>query len=117
MSRLFAKGGMHLMLCLPEILYTCYLFPQYHRGRLRQKRWVFGMVDMNSPTRPIFLHVASRDAPSLQSIIRQYIPDGSTIVSDGWRGYYGIDNYNNYQHLIVNHARHFVDPNTGNLTL
>lgn len=81
---------------------------------MRPKRWVFGMVDMNIPTKPIFLHVPSRDAQTLQAIIRDHIPPGSTIVSDGWRAYLGIDTVNNYQHLVVNHQQNFVDPITGN---
>ena len=69
---------------------------------------------MNQTTKPIFLHVPTRDAQTLQAIIRETVPGGSTIVSDGWRGYIGIDQHN-YQHLTVNHSMNFVDPNTGRL--
>ena len=46
-------------------------------------------------------------------IIFEYVSPGSTIITDGWRGYYGLDEYYNYRHLTVNHKENFVDPKTG----
>jgi hypothetical protein len=70
------------------------------------------MVDLSAPTKPMFFYVPKRDHPTLMSYIRKYIPQGSTVVSDGWRGYIGVSNYN-YLHLTVNHNANFVDPRTG----
>lgn len=86
---------------------------QYHRGRMVKERWVFGMVDMSHPTKPIFTYVPKRDAETLIRIIERHIPAGSTIVSDQWRAYASLQHNAAYQYLTVNHSRNFVDPRTG----
>lgn len=70
------------------------------------------MVNMADPVRPIFVYIPQRNQETLTAVIEEHIPHGSTIVSDCWRGY---NNLNNYQHLTVNHTRNFVDPNTGKI--
>lgn len=70
------------------------------------------MVEMTAPRKPLFFYVHRRDADTLTRVIRKYIPAGSTIVSDKWRGYAGLSNMN-YLHLTVNHSTNFVDPHTG----
>lgn len=76
------------------------------------QRWVFGMVNMDHSTKPIFYYVPQRDAATLLPIIQHHIPAGSTIVSDQWRAYAQLANMN-YHHLTVNHSMNFVDPRTG----
>lgn len=78
-----------------------------------RQRWVLGMVNMDHLKKPLFFYVPQRDAATLQGIIRNHIPVGSTIVTDEWRAYKGLDRNNLYHHLTVNHSQYFVNPNTG----
>lgn len=71
------------------------------------------MVNLANPTKAIFRTIKKRDATTLHELITKYIPPGSTIVSDQWRGYLGLQN--NYNQLFVNHSRYFVDPRTGKI--
>ena len=86
---------------------------QYRRGHRVRHRWVFGLVNIEHATKPIFIYVPDRSAQTLLPLIQKYVPAGSTIVSDCWRPYLQIPNLG-YQHLTVNHSRNFVDPLTGN---
>jgi hypothetical protein len=76
--------------------------------------WVFGLVNLDQPTKPMLFYVPRRDAITLLPLIKQHTPLGSTIVSDQWRAYTNLANHG-YLHLTVNHSRHFVDPNTGKM--
>lgn len=89
-------------------------FIQYNRGREVQQRWVFGMINFDHPTKPIFIYVPKRTEQTLLGIIQHYITVGSTIVSDGWPAYQNSQQ-RGFLHLTVNHQRNFVDPNTGKL--
>ena len=88
---------------------------KYNRGRLIEERWVFGGIC--TETKLGFMEfVPDRKAATLQEVIKKYIIPGSTIHSDCWRGYSGIDQIPvvpRYQHCTVNHSRNFVDPITG----
>lgn len=87
---------------------------QYYRRRHVKSRWVFGMVNLDAPTKPIFLCVPNRKALSLIGIIEKHIPPGSSIVSDEWRSYTNLQQLG-FLHLTVCHSKHFVDPRTGRL--
>ncbi|EFO89421.1 hypothetical protein CRE_19942 [Caenorhabditis remanei] len=55
--------------------------------------------------------VPKRDSATLLPIIHKYVLPGTTIVSDGWRAYGGIERMQSgYHHLFVNHKTNFVDP-------
>lgn len=91
---------------------TILSFLQYHVGRRITQRWVLGLINLEQPTKPVFLYVPNRNRRTLTGVISHFIPSGSTIVTDCWSGY----NYltaRGYLHLTVNHSRNFVDPNTG----
>ena len=86
---------------------------KYHRGRLVEGTWVLGGVERHS-TR-CFMTVLpnnKRDAATLLPIISQYVEPGTTIITDCWRAYSGLQS-RGYVHLTVNHSRNFVDPVTG----
>ena len=86
---------------------------QNHAGRIVQTRWVVGMVSLQfQPPRPIFHVVQSRDQATLHGLISNYVLPGTTIRTDMWRGYDGL-NAIGYIHQTVNHTRHFVNPVTG----
>ncbi|KAL1268692.1 hypothetical protein QQF64_034055 [Cirrhinus molitorella] len=44
-------------------------------------------------------------------LIKKLIRQGSSVISDGWRSYHSLEN-EGYDHRIVNHKEHFVDPVT-----
>ena len=66
---------------------------KYNRDDMlgRQYDWVFGMIERGT-NRVRFFHVADRTANILLPIIAANVAQGSTIVSDGWATYGGINN-------------------------
>ena len=55
--------------------------------------------------------MAQRNAETLLEVIKEYIHEGTTIISDCWKAYNCLDN-EGYSHLTVNHSVNFVDPDT-----
>ncbi|PSN35446.1 hypothetical protein C0J52_06616 [Blattella germanica] len=84
---------------------------KYNRGRLVK---VVGIYD-TSLRRGIVLFVSRRGRQTLVPLIRDYVLPGTTIYTDGWSGYTGL-NRAGYTHMVVNHKDHFVDPTTGACT-
>ena len=64
------------------------------------------------------MEVPDRTAETFQNLVLQFILPGTSIVSDGWASYAGIQNlqYGIYSHAVVKHESNFVDP-TDNDTL
>lgn len=87
---------------------------KYHVGRYVKEQWIFGAIDCVTKD-CILVPVNQRDQNTLLPIIAHYILPGSRIVSDGWAAYINISSLG-YEHLVVNHSEHFVDPDTGAYT-
>ena len=92
---------------------ACFVKKQkHHRGNTNvhnREKWVLGgLQEMWGALK----HVRNREAQSLEAFIVPLSPIGVTQVTDGWRGYLGLNNAG-YIHFTVNHARCFVDPLTG----
>ena len=94
---------------------------KYHRGQLRaEEQWFFGGVERGNSTNCFLVPVERRNAETLLPLIARFIKQGSTVISDGWAAYGGIDrirmlqtNETAYSHFVVNHSENFVDPETG----
>lgn len=105
-------GGPGITCQVDESLF-CYK-PKYHRGRAPEyERWVFGVVDTSyTPACGYMECVERRDAATLLPIIERVCFPGTTVVSDGWAAYSGVQGLG-YEHRVVNHSLHFVDSHTG----
>lgn len=90
---------------------------KYHRGRRVEGQWVFGGYERG--TGLVFMvPVEKRNRETLLPIIHAWIKPGTTIHSDQWKAYAGLDNDPNYsyKHLTVNHSETYKDPITGACT-
>lgn len=84
---------------------------KYQVGRVVKSPWVVGGIDIISKE-AFFVEVIKRDSETLRTIILEKINPGSIIVTDEWRGYWGLEELG-YHHLTVNHSINFVCPRTG----
>jgi len=79
---------------------------------MRQRRTsVVGLVERASGR--CWLEIVNRrDAQTLEAIITAHVLPGSVIVSDAWAAYANVSTINNgvYDHQVVVHTQHFVDP-------
>ena len=88
----------------------CFLEEKIIKGACCAQQWVFGGICRE--TRDSFMFtVPDRSAPTLLPIIQASIRPGTTIMSDLWAAYGGIQAMG-YAHLTVNHTYNFVDPVT-----
>ncbi|XP_053667883.1 uncharacterized protein LOC128718249 [Anopheles marshallii] len=86
---------------------------KYNRGRFAEGNQVWLVGGSCRETREVFLElVQQRDAGTLHGIIVQHVAPETTLVTDGWRAYNGIEQYG-YVHVAVNHSENFVDPDDG----
>lgn len=82
----------------------------YHRGRVIKGQWVLGGIERGT-REAFYVPVPQRDAKTLQNIIVQWVHPETTIMTDCWKGYNGLDQLF-FKHLTVNHSLNFVDPET-----
>jgi len=81
---------------------------KYNVGRVCKTFWCVGGIDRE--TKKFFFEIVqSRTSAKLLAIIKNNVEEGTTIITDGWKGYLGIDK-NNYKHYSVNHKENFVNP-------
>lgn len=84
---------------------------KYHRGRWIEGYWIFGGIERETG-RVFVVQVPDRTKETLIAFIKHWIAEGTTIISDCWRAYDGLD-LEGYVHFQVNHSENFVDPITG----
>ncbi|CAF1134524.1 unnamed protein product, partial [Brachionus calyciflorus] len=81
--------------------------------------WILGMIDLGTeeapnPIEDFRLELCpnnSRDGQTLLALINKHVEKGSTIITDCWKGYNGLEE-NGFEHLTVNNNYNFVEPNT-----
>ena len=84
---------------------------KHGRGRRRDPVWCLGGIQRD--TGYIVLRVVDdRVRETLHGVILAFCPQGSTVITDGWRSYQGLSDHGRW-HWSVNHAEGFVDPLTG----
>ncbi|KAH7822020.1 putative Uncharacterized transposase-like protein [Monocercomonoides exilis] len=91
---------------------------KYKRGRRKEQIWIFGGVERleGGGAGPRFVKVVpNRKRETLFPIILETIRSGTSIMSDEWKAYSTLDQYN-YTHKTVCHKRNFEDPVTGACT-
>jgi len=66
----------------------------------KKRQTVFGMVERGGKVRAI--HIPSRYGYTLRSTIRRHVEPGSTVYTDDYSGYSGINRA--YQHHPINHT-------------
>lgn len=80
---------------------------KYNRGRVIEGTWVVGMVAEDGQLRLRKCPSNRRNAETLNAIILRDVAPGTTIHTDGWRGYDGLAQLG-YIHHRVNHRHEFV---------
>lgn len=78
-------------------------------GRMLGSGWIFGGVERGDHSKAFMVQVRNRKRETLFPVILEYIEPGTTIISDKWSAYEGIESLG-YSHLSVNHSENFVDP-------
>ena len=93
-----------------EIDETLVAHRKYNVGRAVRQQWLFGGVVRGSRPLQCFLElVPDRSAETLIGVLKRRVHPGCTIVSDGWRGYVGLE-AEGFRHITVNHNENFVNP-------
>ena len=86
-----------------EIDESCFGRRKYNRGRAVRQVWVLGGVSRN--TKETFLVICKkRDKKTLHRLISRHVEKGTTIHTDQWRGYYGLEDLG-FKHYCVNHSK------------
>ena len=87
-----------------------------NKGKLVTHQWCFGEIKRRS-NKCFIVAVEQREAATLVPLLRQYNLPGNTIIYNKWAAYNGIQDLpEGYQHLMVNHKLHFIDPLSGACT-
>lgn len=92
-----------------EIDESLFFKPKYNVGRRLGVGWIFGGIERGNNAKLFMVLVPDRTSATLIPLIKNYIEEGTTIISDCWRAYFPIGS-EGYNHLTVNHNINFVDP-------
>ena len=75
--------------------------------------WVMGGVERTPQRKTFVVPVENRSSETLLEIIDRHVLPGSIIHTDMWAGYSRVAENGTFQHMTVNHSRHFRDLITG----
>jgi transposase len=83
------------------------------RGRgAAGKTPVIGLIQRNGSVRTIA--IPNVKSATFQALVKEHVETGSTVYTDGWHGYRGLDN-SGFSHKLINHDKEFASSN-GNHT-
>ena len=91
---------------------SCVFSRKYGVGRVLETTkhgWVFGIIEDKPGGRLYIQMVRSKDAATLKQIIKDHVRDKTTIFTDCWPSYNGLEMIKGYKHNSVNHSEHFVE--------
>jgi transposase len=74
------------------------------RAKDSNKTCVVGVVERTGKGRVIAMPVTDASKQTLHGIAKEYILPESTVFTDEWSGYHGLENVNGYQHKRINHS-------------
>jgi hypothetical protein len=89
---------------------------KYNRGHAVDGAWILGGVERTDAKRLFLTQVPDRSASTLLDILAKHVHPGSTVMTDLWRGYIGMADALNVQHLTVNHTLQFKNCENGACT-
>ena len=107
-------GGPGCIVQIDESLLAKAKRTRNNHARPIREQWIFGAYDVQRKVGMIEL-VDSRDAATLLPLIQSWCLPGTIVVSDGWPAYTGLSTLG-FEHRVVIHEQHFVDPETGGHT-
>ena len=70
---------------------------------------MFGIIEDKPDGRLYIQMVRNKDAVTLKQIIKDQVRDKTTIFTDCWPSYDGLEKMKGYKHYSVNHSEHFVE--------
>jgi len=83
-----------------------------HQGRILRSeaatQWIVGGICRETKA-TFFTLVGDRSSVSIRALLREYVNEGSIVITDFWRGYDGIEDLG-FVHKKVNHSENFVAP-------
>jgi transposase-like protein len=88
---------------------------KYNRGHRVDGIWILVGIERRENGKIFLIPLPDRSAATLTRLIAQHVRQGSTIHTDGWRGYSDLSAMG-YTHLVVNHSKTFKDSSTGACT-
>ena len=71
--------------------------------------WVFGIIEDKPDGRLDIQMVRTKDATTLKRIIKDHVREKTTIFTDCWPSYNGLEKEKGFKHFSVNHSEHFVE--------
>ena len=87
---------------------------KFNKGKRVKGTWVVGGIEREG--NGCFLRIVeNRDKKTLIELIKENVKEGTKIVTDEWKGYKGLDEYN-FRHETVNHSKSYKNPETGETT-
>jgi len=87
----------------------CHLFTRKnHKGLILKVQSLWAIGGMERETGKCFIEVSkTRDAKTLEHIIRENVEEGSTVYTGNWKGYNNISNNCKVKHDTINHSKKF----------
>lgn len=82
---------------------------KYSTGRILKSEAVGYLGAFVAKPGIVLLYLARRNASTLLPILQAHVAPGSTIYSDQWKAYRGINNLpEGYKHWSINHSKNFL---------